>query len=73
MAMTYQNLRVGRADTDPDKPSHVKGVAEGNAPGGYGDMEGHLPDGTSTAARSTGIRPEASEPIQDDMPNLSPA
>jgi hypothetical protein len=35
-------------------------------------MEGHLDDGTSTAARSTGINPERRNPISADMPNLSP-
>jgi hypothetical protein len=66
------NLNVGEPDVDPTKPSHVSGVAEGNEPGGYRKMDGHRPDGTSTAARSTGITPEDSEPISPDMPNLSP-
>jgi hypothetical protein len=66
------NIRVGDPDADPEKPSHVKGVGAGNDPGGYERMRGHRPDGTSTAARSTGITPEDSEPIMDGMPNLSP-
>jgi hypothetical protein len=36
-------------------------------------MAGHKADGTSTAARSTGINPKAHEPIDPSMPNLSPA
>lgn len=67
------HLKVGRADTKPTAPAHVAGVREGNRPGGYGKMAGHNPDGTSTARRSTGIHAAGSEPIQDDMPNLSPA
>jgi hypothetical protein len=54
-------------------PTHVKGITEGNAPGNYEKMPGHNPDGTSTARRSTGVRPEAEEPIDPSMPNLSPA
>ena len=34
---------------------------------------GHLPDGRSTAERSTGINAKAREPIDPRMPNLSPA
>ena len=72
MARKHHNLTVGDADVDPEKPSHVRGVIEGNEPGRYRRMKGHRPDGTSTAARSTGITPEDSEPIMDGMPNLSP-
>jgi hypothetical protein len=57
----------------PDLPSHVKGIAQGNSSGNYDKMPGHLPDGHSTAARSTGINPENEEPIDPRMPNLSPA
>lgn len=53
-------------------PTHVKGIEQGNAKGSYERMAGHLPDGTSTAARSTGIRAGAHEPIDPGMPNLSP-
>jgi hypothetical protein len=35
-------------------------------------MPGHLPDGRSTAERSTGINPKAHDPILPAMPNLSP-
>ncbi len=65
-------IRVGCPDTKPDAPAHVKGVRSGNTPGNYEDSPGHLPDGRSTARRSTGINPEASDPILPEMPNLSP-
>ncbi|MGI5204266.1 hypothetical protein ACQEU6_22120 [Spirillospora sp. CA-108201] len=66
-------IRVGKPDVTPDKPAHTKGVREGNATGNYDKQVGHLPDGTSTAARSTGINPDGHGPILDSMPNLSPA
>jgi hypothetical protein len=56
----------------PDMPSHVKGVAEGNARGNYEKMPGHLSDGRSTAERSTGINAQNEQPIDPRMPNLSP-
>jgi len=56
----------------PDLPAHTKGVKQGNAPGNYERNGGHLPDGRSTAQRSTGIAPEAQEPIVPGMPNISP-
>lgn len=66
-------LRLGRPDVRPDAPSHVKGVKEGNSAGSYDKQVGHLQDGRSTAARSTGINPHARDPIDPRMPNLSPA
>ena len=47
------NLNLGKADVSPDMPSHVRGIHEGNANGNYEKMEGHKPDGTSNARRST--------------------
>jgi hypothetical protein len=67
------NLAVGEPDTEPTAPSHVRGVHEGNEPGNYETMHGHLPDGRSTAERSTGIDPESKNAILPEMPNLSPA
>ena len=66
------NLRIGKPMVEPDRPTHVAGVHEGNAVGNYQKMKGHLPDGRSTAARSTGINPDAHDPINPTMPNLSP-
>jgi hypothetical protein len=57
----------------PDLPAHTPGINQGNAKGNYEKMPGHKPDGTSTAARSTGINPDSHEPIDPSMPNLSPA
>jgi hypothetical protein len=65
-------LRVGHPDVDPAAPAHTPGVREGNSTGHYEEMEGHLPDGTSTARRSTGINAEDRDPIHPAMPNLSP-
>ncbi len=53
--------------------THVKGIKSGNAKGNYASMSAHKPDGTSTAARSTGVNAGAREPIDPRMPNLSPA
>jgi hypothetical protein len=64
---------LGRKEVTPDLPSHVRGINQGNAKGNYDKMAGHKPDGTSTAARSTGVNPELEEPIDPSMPNLSPA
>jgi hypothetical protein len=65
-------LRVGKGDVKPDAAAHKKGVFQGNATGNYEKQGGHRPDGTSTAARSTGINAKAREPIDPRMPNLSP-
>ncbi|RAY15708.1 hypothetical protein DPM19_07960 [Actinomadura craniellae] len=66
-------IRVGRPDVRPDAPSHVRGIREGNEPGGYEKTPGLRPDGTATARRSTGINPGARDPIDPSMPNLPPA
>ena len=57
----------------PDMPAHVKGIHQGNGSGNYLKQEGHEPDGTSTAERSTGVDAEHRNPIDPQMPNLSPA
>ncbi|MFI7439588.1 hypothetical protein [Nonomuraea indica] len=67
------HITTGRRDVRPDAPAHVKGVKEGNACGNYDKQAGHLPDARSTAARSTGINAADRDPIDPDMPNLSPA
>jgi hypothetical protein len=66
------NIRLGKPQVTNDLPSHTPGIKQGNAKGNYDKMPGHNPDGTSTAARSTGINPKAREPIDPRMPNLSP-
>ena len=67
------NINLGDADVAPDLPAHTPGINSGNSKGNYDHMVGHNPDGTSTAARSTGVNPKAQEPIDPSMPNLSPA
>lgn len=71
------NLRVGKPDTHPDRPAHTRGVREGNEPGSfertpglYWDAEERIAKGT--AQRSTGINPDQRNPIDPQMPNLSP-
>ena len=72
------NVRVGKPDTNPDKPAHTKGSKEGNAPGNFESTPGLYTDhgdkkiGKGTAQRSTGINPDARNPIDPSMPNLSP-
>lgn len=73
MARWFHNLRVGKADVTLTAPSHDEGISEGNAPGSYESSPGHLPDGKSTAERSTSINPRSRDPIDPSMPNLSPA
>lgn len=66
------NLLVGKADAEPDKPTHVVGIQQGNSTGRYEKQKGHEPDGRSTARRSTGITPKKHDPIDPRMPNISP-
>ena len=76
MAQTIQEIegiRIGQARAKPTTPTHVPGMRLGNEPGNYEKSPGHLPDGRSTARRSTGINAESHEPILPGMPNLSPA
>jgi hypothetical protein len=66
------NFNLGPPEVTPDMPAHTPGIQQGNAKGSYEKMEGHNPDGTSTARRSTGVNAKAHEPIDPSMPNLSP-
>lgn len=65
-------IKVGKPDVKHDASTHVEGVKQGNSPGNYEKSGGHLPDGRSTAQRSTGIGPGSHGPIDPRMPNLSP-
>jgi hypothetical protein len=73
------NVRVGHPDTRPWRPSHVRGIREGNEPGSLEREPGFVPDpvdrrfARATARRSTGINPRARNPIFPSMPNLPPA
>jgi hypothetical protein len=71
--MTVAEVKTGKEHTGMDKPTHVKGIKSGNSVGNYESQPGHNADGTSTAARSTGVGSGSSEPIDPSMPNLSPA
>lgn len=83
MSRMKDNLKVGTPDVEMDAPSHIDGVAQGNAPGGIEQDPGFYPSGSygaarrpgakSTARRSTGINPEARNPIDPNSPSLSPA
>ena len=64
--------KFGRRAPKPDITAHTRGIKQGNTRGNYDKQSGHDPDGRSTARRSTGINPEAMEPIDPSMPNLSP-
>ena len=65
-------IRIGKPDTRPDAPAHTRGSMQGNE-GPYASQRGHLPDGRATAERSTGVNPQAHNPIDPSMPNLPPA
>jgi len=67
------SIRTGTAKVKATALTHVCGVRSGNSPGHYEKEPGHLPDGRSTARRSTGINADARNPILPEMPNLSPA
>jgi len=65
-------IRAGKSDVDTEDLGHVKGVKQGNSTGNYERQSGHRPDGRRTAEASTGVNPEAHNPIDRRMPNLSP-
>jgi hypothetical protein len=76
------DLRVGKPDTTPDAPAHIKGVRQGNEPGSLqredgfyetGEKGAGRPTAKSTSRRSTGINPGARNPIDPNSPTLSPA
>jgi hypothetical protein len=72
------NVRVGKAQTKPTAPAHTAGVRRGNARGNFEKEAGLKAVGNgggarATARRSTGINPEARNPIDPRMPNLPPA
>jgi len=67
------DITIGRPDVRLDKSAHTPGVRLGNHEGFVKHQPGHLPDDTSTARRSTGIRAKHMDPIMPGMPNLSPA
>ncbi len=66
-------IKLGKPQVNMATSARTPGTMQGNALGSYDKMTGHNPDGTSTAARSTGINPNTHGPIDPSMPNLSPA
>ena len=66
-------MKLGKRKVKTEAPTHVKGTKQGNSTGNYEKQAGHLPDGRSTAERSTGVNAGAENPIDPSMPNLSPA
>jgi hypothetical protein len=66
------NIRIGKKDVDTQKLGHTPGVKQGNAKGNYEKQPGHRPDGTRTAEASTGVNPNARNPIDPRMPSISP-
>ncbi|MCV2457794.1 hypothetical protein OEB94_00565 [Streptomyces sp. ICN988] len=64
-------IRVGKPHAQPDTPTHVGGIRQGNE-GPYSKQPGHHDDGTSDARRSTGVHWKRHNAIMKMMPNLSP-
>ena len=76
------HLRVGKPDTKMDAPSHVRGVNQGNDPGGIeqdpgieytGERGAGKPTARATARMSTSINAKKRNPIDPNMPNMPPA
>ena len=70
------NIVVGPPDVDPEAPSHVPGVFQGNHPHALQRHKGIHDTGRSaeaTARRSTGINPKHHDVIDPRMPKISPA
>lgn len=82
---TIENIKVGTQDVGMSQPAHVPGVRQGNSGVAPRKQKGFLANGGNgngkqlrgtahgSAQRSTGINPEARNPIDPRMPNLSPA
>jgi hypothetical protein len=65
-------MKLGRKPVAVDAAAHTPGIKQGNSRGNYEKQAGFLPDGTSTAERSTGVDPQARNPIDPRMPGLFP-
>jgi hypothetical protein len=65
------DVQVGEGPP-PDISAHTPGINQGNSRGNYDKQAGMNPDGTRTAAASTGVNPDGHEPIDPSMPNLPP-
>ncbi|MEZ4864992.1 MAG: hypothetical protein R3C14_27000 [Caldilineaceae bacterium] len=68
------NVRVGKADVSMSLAAHTRGVRSGNDPEKRQPGIRFVGDrAKGTAERSTGINPVNRNPIEPNMPNLSPA
>jgi hypothetical protein len=67
------HLVVGRKDVDTAATAHVRGVHEGNWPGASRRRyrKSYEPE-VAPVSRSTGINADEREPINPEMPRLSP-
>jgi hypothetical protein len=66
---------VGKPDVDPEAPSHVSGVHEGNWPAGarHGKNASRKDEATTgSPRRSTGVAWSARAVIDPRMPQLTP-
>jgi hypothetical protein len=70
--MSKYEVKAGKPDVDTQSLGHTPGVKSGNSKGNYDKQVGHEHDGKRSARASTGVNPEAHEPIDPRMPNLSP-
>ena len=67
------DVKTGGSDVKADLPAHTRGIKQGNSTGNYEKQVGHKADGRRSARASTGVNPDAQEPIDPSMPNLPPA
>ena len=73
--VTNQGIIIGDKDVDPQAPSHVAGVHEGNWPMRIRRTAGirrRQPRRYDEDSRSTGINPEKHVPTHPSMPKLTP-
>ena len=80
--MTIRNKRreesgiiVGKPDVDPEAPSHIRGVREGNWPvgGRHGKAVPRADEATmGSPRRSTGVASSTRATIDPRMPKLTP-
>lgn len=69
------NIRIGRAHIKPTRPTHVRGVREGNDSDRVDQEKGVYRDGEvlkGRPSRSTGVAAKDRRPIDIRMPTLTP-
>jgi hypothetical protein len=55
-----------------DKPSHTRGIKQGNSTGNFEAQSGFTADGKKTPESTTGVNAKARTPIDPRMPGLFP-